>query len=78
MGILKVWGNDDVGPWEETVECNSQDVNAWLEHYKEGLEGHRFNPLECPRCSENMLVDDGMAYCPNKECCHAEPLQELS
>ncbi|WP_438446840.1 hypothetical protein [Gorillibacterium sp. sgz5001074] len=43
MGVLKVWGTDHIGPWEEKVECESWEVGGWLEYYKEGMEGHDYH-----------------------------------
>jgi hypothetical protein len=40
-GILRVWGKDHIGEWEEAHECKGRDISSWLEYYDE-REGYEF------------------------------------
>ncbi|MFB0847282.1 hypothetical protein [Paenibacillus oleatilyticus] len=41
-GTLKVWGTDDIGPWEESHECREIEISSWLEYHNHDYEGFEF------------------------------------
>ncbi|MGG1669938.1 hypothetical protein ACIFOE_04675 [Paenibacillus sp. NRS-1783] len=45
-GTLKIWGTDDVGPWEENHECKENEIDSLLEYHEHDYEGFEFRRLK--------------------------------